>query len=60
MTAPAPPAMLSIYDVRRLAGFIISRGKAGFEAFTAAEISLGVFATMKDAAFAIPAKSARE
>jgi hypothetical protein len=39
-------AMISI---RSSVGFVIARGRSGYEAFNAAERSLGVFAT-KDAA----------
>lgn len=31
----------SIYDGRHLVGFVLARGRRGFEAFTAAETSLG-------------------
>jgi hypothetical protein len=51
MTAPV---MLSVFDGRALAGFLLHRGLAGWEAFTADEVSLGVFPTRQDAANAIP------
>jgi hypothetical protein len=46
--------MLSVFDGRALAGFLLHRGPAGWEAFTADEISLGIFPTRQDAASAIP------
>jgi hypothetical protein len=44
MTAPAP-TMVSVFDGRELAGFILSRGKLGFEAIDRDEKSLGLFPT---------------
>jgi hypothetical protein len=41
--------MLSVYDGRECVGFVLARGRRGFEAFTAAETSLGLFET-RDAA----------
>jgi hypothetical protein len=49
MTAP----MSFVYDGRDCLGFILARGKLGFEAFTRDEHSLGVFATRREAADAI-------
>jgi hypothetical protein len=40
--------MLSIYDGQICIGWVLERGRSGFEAFTAGERSLGVFET-KDA-----------
>lgn len=51
MTAPA---LLSVFDGRRCAGFLLHRGPAGWEAFTADAVSIGVFPTRQDAANAIP------
>jgi hypothetical protein len=48
------PTMLSVFDGRRCAGFLLHRGASGWEAFSADEISLGVFTTRQDAANAIP------
>jgi hypothetical protein len=48
-------AMTSVYDGRRCIGFIISRGPKGFEAYTANEISFGIFPTQQEAADAISA-----
>jgi hypothetical protein len=47
MSSVAP--MISVYDGRQCVGFVIERGRRGYEAFTAAEHSLGLFET-KDAA----------
>jgi hypothetical protein len=41
--------LCSIYDGRELAGWIIARGKRGFEAFDAGERSLGTFKTQAEA-----------
>jgi hypothetical protein len=49
MSAP----MSCVYDGRDCLGFILSRGKAGFEAFTRDEQSLGTFKTQREAADAI-------
>lgn len=43
----------------RCAGFIMPRGKTGFEAFDAADRTLGIFPTAKNAADAVSA-AARE
>jgi hypothetical protein len=48
-TAP----LLTVYDGRACVGFILSRGRAGFEAFTADEKSRGLFATQQDATAAL-------
>ena len=53
MTAPA---MLTVFEGRELRGFILPRGRTGFEAFDREEISLGLFKTAPDAARAIGAK----
>jgi hypothetical protein len=47
-------SLLSVFDGRRCAGFLLYRGPAGWEAFTADEVSLGTFPTRQDAANAIP------
>jgi len=46
-------AMLTVFDGRELRGFILARGRAGFEAFDAHEQSLGTFPSQRDAANAI-------
>ena len=53
----ARPTLVSVYDGQRCAGFILSRGCAGFEAFDAEQHSLGTFATEREAARAIPAQA---
>jgi hypothetical protein len=50
MTAPT---MLSVYDGRDCIGFILSRGKIGFEALDRDEHSIGIFPTQREAANAI-------
>jgi hypothetical protein len=37
--------MISVYNGRQLAGFVIARGRRGFESFDAGERSLGTFET---------------
>jgi len=46
--------MLSVFDGRALRGFILSRGKLGFEAFDPDARSIGIFPTQREAANAIP------
>jgi hypothetical protein len=48
--------MLSIYDGQRCVGFVLARGRNGYEAFDAGEYSLGLF-KMKDAAISELMKS---
>jgi len=48
------PAMLSVYDGQRCIGFLLSRGRAGVEAFDCDERSLGVYPTQGEAVNAIP------
>jgi hypothetical protein len=50
----AAPSMLSVLDGRECLGFILSRGRAGFEAFDAELISCGIYATQKQAAASLP------
>jgi hypothetical protein len=47
--------MVTVYDGRELAGFIIARGVAGHEAFTPDERTIGVFPTRAEAAAALAA-----
>jgi hypothetical protein len=55
----ANPAMLTVFDDRRCLGFILSRGAAGFEAFSAAdEKSLGLHSDQAAAAAALRNASA--
>ena len=46
----------TVYDGRRATGFLLCRGRDGYEAFDADQRSLGVFTTAKAAADAIPIK----
>jgi hypothetical protein len=50
--------LLAVYNGRRCAGFILARGKPGFEAFDADQRPLGVFATLREAADAVSATEA--
>jgi hypothetical protein len=43
----------SVYAGQVCLGFILARGSAGFEAFSADEKSLGLFPTQREAAAAI-------
>jgi hypothetical protein len=43
----------TVYSGQVCIGFILARGPAGFEAFSADEKSLGLFPTQRDAAAAI-------
>ena len=45
--------MLVVYDGRECRGFLLNRGKTGFEAFDAAERSIGTFPTQDEAAAAL-------
>jgi hypothetical protein len=59
MTAAKPSAavpLVSIYDSQRCLGFILARGKTGFEVFTANEQSLGLFQSQKGAVAALMAQ----
>jgi hypothetical protein len=49
--------MLSVYDGQRCIGFVLSRGKLGFELFDAAERSHGLFRTQQEAVSALPEQS---
>lgn len=55
MTAHKPDsrALVSVYEGRTCIGFVLSRGKVGFESFSAHEQSLGIFSTQTDAAAAV-------
>jgi hypothetical protein len=46
-------AMVSVYSGRACLGFIITRGREGFEAYDQQERSLGFFKTQQDAAAAV-------
>jgi hypothetical protein len=49
------PTLLSVYDGQHIRGFVLARGKAGYEVFTANQVSLGLFRTATDAADEISA-----
>jgi hypothetical protein len=49
--------MVSIYDGQQCVGFVLARGRQGFEAFDVSERSLGVFASQQDAANALAAST---
>jgi hypothetical protein len=53
------PSLLSIYSGRECCGFLLRHGRDGTEAFTAAEVSLGIFPTDASAADAVTAAHAR-
>jgi hypothetical protein len=42
-------SMISIYDGRQCVGFVLARGRRGYEAFNAGERSIGIF-TSRDTA----------
>jgi hypothetical protein len=42
-----------VYDGRECRGFVLARGRLGFEAFDSEERSLGVYGTQREAAAAI-------
>jgi hypothetical protein len=53
-TVSSTPSPLSyVYDGRECFGFILARGKLGFEAIDRDERSLGFFQTQREAATAI-------
>jgi hypothetical protein len=47
------PSLVSVYSGQCCLGFVINRGAAGFEAFSADVKSLGLFTTQQAAAAAI-------
>jgi hypothetical protein len=50
MSKPAPTTgMLSVYDGRQCIGFVLPRGRQGFEAARADDQSLGIFPDKRDA-----------
>ena len=55
MSAPKTiTPMVSVYDGRICRGFVIARGKLGFEALDSDERSTGVYPTRREAVNAIP------
>jgi hypothetical protein len=55
---PFGPSLLTVYAGPTCIGFLLSRGKAGVEAFDADNNSLGVFSDQKSAADAVSARAA--
>jgi len=51
------PKLVSVYSGQTLLGFVLSRGRDGFESFDAKERSIGVFPDMQQAADAISAEA---
>ena len=49
----AEPYMVAVYDGQRCIGHVLGRGKSGFEALDADNVSLGVFPSQREAAAAI-------
>ena len=49
----AATGLLSVYDGRHCVGFVLPRGKVGFEAFDADQRPLGIFPSQREAAAAI-------
>lgn len=50
------PAMLTVCDGQICRGFILNRGRNGFEAFDAEQRSLGKYPTQDEAVRSIPAR----
>jgi hypothetical protein len=59
MSAPSTAPMISVYDGRECVGFVIARGKLGFEAFDRNERSVGTYSTQREAVAAIPERGPR-
>jgi hypothetical protein len=59
MTATLSP-LSYVYDGRQCLGFILRRGKLGFEAIDREEVSLGMFKTPAAAAAAVLSAAANE
>jgi hypothetical protein len=49
----APSPLSYVYDGRECLGFVLARGKLGFEALDCEEHSLAIFSTQYEAAAAI-------
>ena len=49
--------MLSVYDGQQCQGFVLARGKDGFEAFNFNGRSIGKFKTQQEATRAIPRRA---
>jgi hypothetical protein len=55
MTKAPTTGMVSVYAGQQCLGFILSRGKAGFEARNADDQSIGTFKTQAEAVAAVSA-----
>jgi hypothetical protein len=55
MTSTATTSMVTVTSGRDVLGFIIARGPAGHEAYSADEVSLGLYPSRVEAADAISA-----
>jgi hypothetical protein len=53
------PTMLSVTDGATCVGFVLSRGRDGFESFDRNGKTIGKFKTQKEAMRAIPTEAAR-
>jgi hypothetical protein len=51
--ADCKTTLLSVYDGRVCIGFVLPRGRLGFEAFNSLEHSQGLFGTQQEAAAAL-------
>jgi hypothetical protein len=60
MTARSATTPISVYDGRACLGFILARGRAGFEAFDREERSLGLYPAAPAAANAVSAAAGNE
>jgi hypothetical protein len=58
MGAPVITPIVPVFSGKVCLGFVLARGKAGFEALTADERSLGLFPTQHEAAAAIMRRGA--
>jgi hypothetical protein len=56
MTPITTTPMVSVYSGQQCIGFIIARGKLGFECFDAEQRSRGIFPTQREAVAALEAK----
>ena len=52
--APTTTTMMSVFDGRVCVGFLIARGKLGFELFDADQKPLGIYPTQREAVAALP------
>jgi hypothetical protein len=53
MSAPPATSLVNVFTNERCIGYLIKRGKTGFEAFDAGDKPLGVFAEEQDAVAAV-------